>query len=226
MSMEKENSTNQSKKVPFYQSGWFTILLLIFFFPVGLYLMWRYKKFNMVARVIVSALFVFLMIPAIWGKSKDSGVTANSTKTAVETTTASVAKSEVETTTASESTTVVETTTAAVTTTTAETAVAQETQAKVTMGQKNALSKAGTYLSISAFSHSGLIEQLKFDQFSDEEATYAADNCGADWNEEAAKKANTYLSISSFSRDSLIDQLKFDGFTQEQAEYGVTAAGY
>ncbi|MBE5984662.1 MAG: hypothetical protein E7248_15360 [Paenibacillaceae bacterium] len=225
MSMENENATNQPKKVPFYQSGWFTILLLIFFFPVGLYLMWRYKKFNMVARVIVSALFVFLMIPAIFGKSKDSGVTANSTKTAVATTT-SVAKSEVETTTVPESTTVEEITTVADTTTTAETTVAQETQAKVTMGQKNALSKAGTYLSISAFSHSGLIEQLKFEQFSDEEATYAADNCGADWNEEAAKKANTYLSISSFSRDSLIDQLKFDGFTQEQAEYGVTAAGY
>lgn len=211
--MQNEEVTNQPKKVPFYQSGWFAILFLIFFFPVGLYLMWRYKKFNMVARVIVSTFFAFVMFSTIWGGSKDTDVAANSTKTTVEAT-ESVTKSDAETTSVSETTTI------------AETTAPQETPAKITMGQKNALSKAGTYLSISGFSYSGLIEQLKFEQFSDEEATYAADNCGADWNEEAAKKANTYLSISSFSRDSLIDQLKFDGFTQEQAEYAVTAAGY
>ena len=211
--MQNEEVTNQPKKVPFYQSGGFAILFLIFFFPVGLYLMWRYKKFNMVARVIVSTFFAFVMFSTIWGGSKDTDVAANSTKTTVEAT-ESVIKSDAETTSVSETTTI------------AETTAPQETPAKITMGQKNALSKAGTYLSISGFSYSGLIEQLKFEQFSDEEATYAADNCGADWNEEAAKKANTYLSISSFSRDSLIDQLKFDGFTQEQAEYAVTAAGY
>lgn len=223
--MQNEEVTNQLKKVPFYQSGWFTILFLIFFFPVGLYLMWRYKKFNMVARVIVSTFFAFVLFSTIWGGSKDTDVASNSTKTTVEAT-ESVTKSDVETTSVSETTIMEETNSKADTTTIAETTPPQETPAKITMGQKNALSKAGTYLSISAFSYSGLIEQLKFEQFSDEEATYAADNCGADWNEEAAKKANTYLSISSFSRDSLIDQLKFDGFTQEQAEYAVTAAGY
>lgn len=95
-----------------------------------------------------------------------------------------------------------------------------------TMGQKNALSSAKNYLSIMAFSHSGLIDQLKYDDFSTEDATYAADNCGADWNEQAAKSAKNYLDIMSFSRSGLIDQLKYDGFTQEQAEYGATAAGY
>jgi hypothetical protein len=212
--MQNEEVTNQPKKVPFYQSGWFTILFLIFFFPVGLYLMWRYKKFHMVARVIVSTFYAFVMFSTIWGGSKDSDVAANSAKATIEATT-SVSE-----------TTIMEETNSTADTTIAETTAPQETPAKITMGQKNALSKAGTYLSISGFSYSGLIEQLKFEQFSDEEATYAADNCGADWNEEAAKKANTYLSISSFSRDSLIDQLKFDGFTQEQAEYAVNAAGY
>lgn len=97
---------------------------------------------------------------------------------------------------------------------------------EMTMGQKNALSKAKDYLEYSAFSYSGLIEQLEFEGFSTEDATFAVDRCGADWNEQAAQKAQDYLDYSSFSRDSLIEQLEFEGFTAEQAEYGVTAVGY
>ena len=88
------------------------------------------------------------------------------------------------------------------------------------------MSKAKDYLEYSAFSYSGLIEQLEFEGFSTEDATFAVDRCGADWNEQAAKKAQDYLDYSSFSRDSLIEQLEFEGFTAEQAEYGVTAVGY
>lgn len=95
-----------------------------------------------------------------------------------------------------------------------------------TIGQRNALSKANQYLSIMAFSYSGLIDQLEYEGYTTEEATYGADNCGADWNEQAAKKAQQYIDLMSFSRQGLIDQLKFDGFTQSQAEYGVSAVGY
>ena len=102
----------------------------------------------------------------------------------------------------------------------------QEAQTTETMGQKNALSAAKNYLSFAAFSHSGLIKQLEFENYSTEDATYAANNCGADWNEQAAKSAENYLSFTSFSRSGLIDQLKFEGFTAEQAEYGVKAVGY
>jgi hypothetical protein len=64
-----------------------------------------------------------------------------------------------------------------------------------------------------------LIEQLEFEGYSHSEAVYAADNCGADWNEQAVKKAKQYLEHSSFSRSGLIDQLEFEGFTHSQAEY-------
>ena len=76
------------------------------------------------------------------------------------------------------------------------------------------------------FSYSGLIEQLEYEGYSTEDATYAADNCGADWNEQAALSAEDYLDIMSFSRDGLIEQLVYEGFTQEQAEYGASAVGY
>lgn len=102
----------------------------------------------------------------------------------------------------------------------------KETKASETMGQRNARAKAKSYLEITAFSYSGLITQLEFEGFSTEESTYAADNCGADWNEQAAKKAENYLSINSFSRSGLIEQLEFEGFSSDQAEYGVKAVGY
>jgi len=95
----------------------------------------------------------------------------------------------------------------------------------VTTSQRNALRRAKQYLDIMPFSYTGLIEQLEFEKHSHEDAVYAADNCGADWNKQAAKKAKEYLDIMAFSRDGLIEQLEFEGYTHEQAVYGVDQTG-
>ncbi len=100
------------------------------------------------------------------------------------------------------------------------------TEPAMTMGQKNALQTAGQYLDYSAFSYKGLVEQLEFEGYSNADAVWAVDRCGADWNEQAAKSAKSYLEYSSFSRQGLIDQLVFEGFSVEQASYGVSAVGY
>ena len=97
---------------------------------------------------------------------------------------------------------------------------------ELTMGQRNAVAKAKDYLSLTAFSRSGLAKQLEFEGFATADAEFAVDNISADWNVQAEKKAKEYLDLTSFSRDSLIQQLTFEGFTQEQAEHGATAAGY
>lgn len=94
-----------------------------------------------------------------------------------------------------------------------------------TVSQKNALNKAKSYLNYSAFSYTGLIEQLEYEGYSTEDATYGADNCGADWNAQAARKAKQYLDYSAFSHDGLVGQLEYEGFTPDQAEYGATAVG-
>jgi hypothetical protein len=94
-----------------------------------------------------------------------------------------------------------------------------------TVSQKNALSKAKEYLAYTSFSHDGLVAQLEYEKFSTADATYGADNVGADWNVQADKKAKEYMGYSSFSRGSLIDQLKYDKFTQAQAEYGANSVG-
>ena len=81
-------------------------------------------------------------------------------------------------------------------------------------------------MNYTAFSYSGLVEQLEFEGFSNSEAKFGADNCGANWKEQAAKKAKQYMDYSSFSKKGLIDQLEYEGFTSEQAEYGAKAVGY
>lgn len=92
-------------------------------------------------------------------------------------------------------------------------------------GTAGALAKAESYLKSSAFSYTGLIDQLEYHGFSNYEATYAANNCGADWNAQALRKAKSYLSSSAFSYTGLIDQLEYSGFTSSQAQYGADQCG-
>lgn len=111
--------------------------------------------------------------------------------------------------------------------TTDPTISSEETTPKieVTAGMKNALKSAQNYLSIIPFSYKRLVEQLEYEEYTHEEAVYAADNCNADWYEQAKKTAKSYLDIMGFSRAGLINQLEHDGFTHEQAVYGVEQNG-
>lgn len=86
-----------------------------------------------------------------------------------------------------------------------------------TTSQKNAYKSAKSYLGYSAFSYKGLIKQLEYEKYSTEDATWAADNCGADWYEQAVKQAKSYLDYSAFSHDGLIKQLEYEGFTTDEA---------
>lgn len=109
---------------------------------------------------------------------------------------------------------------------TVKNAKAAEEPKNETKGQENARESAENYLDLSPFSRSGLIKQLKFEGYSEKDATYGVDAQKADWNKQAAASAENYMEMSSFSRDGLIDQLKFEGFTQEQAEYAAKRNGY
>ena len=94
-----------------------------------------------------------------------------------------------------------------------------------TVSQDQAVEMAESYLRSQSFSRQGLIEQLEYEGFTNEEAKYAVDQISVDWNEQAAKKAESYLSSQSFSRQGLIEQLEYEGFTSEQAKYGVQSVG-
>ncbi len=74
----------------------------------------------------------------------------------------------------------------------------QPEEPTLTVSQENALGSAEDYLSYSAFSRSGLIEQLEYEGYSKKDATFAVDNVEVDWNEQAAKSAEQYLEYSNF----------------------------
>lgn len=102
---------------------------------------------------------------------------------------------------------------------------ASSPSSSMTVSQQNALRAAAQYLNVMPFSHDGLIEQLEFEGYSTEDASFAADNCGADWNRQAELMAQQYLDSMPFSHSGLVEQLVFEGFTQEQAEHGVASVG-
>lgn len=55
------DSTNT--KVPVRTKTWFVILMLIVFFPVGLWLMWAYKKnWNIIVKLLITAFFAYCFI--------------------------------------------------------------------------------------------------------------------------------------------------------------------
>ena len=62
----------------FYEKTWFTVLMLLLFFPVGLFLMWKYQKFNKGARIIISVFFGLLLVSNMFDESEDNqpGTTA------------------------------------------------------------------------------------------------------------------------------------------------------
>jgi uncharacterized protein YecT (DUF1311 family) len=97
--------------------------------------------------------------------------------------------------------------------------------------QKNAVRAAQSYLSISAFSRDGLIEQLSSQAgngFNINDATKAVDSMNVDWNQEAVKSAKQYLQLMGFSCNGLVQQLSSRAgakFTQQQATFGAQRAG-
>lgn len=50
-----------SDELPITSKPWFVTLFIIFFFPVGLYLMWKNKVYNNLSRIIITLFFVTLI---------------------------------------------------------------------------------------------------------------------------------------------------------------------
>lgn len=244
----------ENVKEAFWQKTWAIVLACIFIPPAGIALLWiNHRKGSQTVRIILTivlSIYMFIWFSAIFGGGSNSTKVTPQTATKTEVvaeksaTADKIATDKAATDKAAADKVAADKVAAdkaaadkaaadkvvadkaAADKVAADKAAAEAAKPQLTMGQKNAISKAKSYLGFSAFSHSGLISQLEYEGFSNEDSTYAADNCGTDWNEQAAKKAKSYLDMTSFSRDGLIDQLLYEGFTSEQAEYGATKVGY
>ena len=175
-----------------------------------------YKKW----WVIGIGIFFLIGFLGSMGDAAESGSTTTTTPAVAAATPTTEAPETTTTTVAAASTTTVApepTTTVAPRTT--------QPEPQFTRSEENAIQKAADYLDYTAFSRSGLIDQLEYEGFTTADATLGVDYPDTDWNEQAWKKAEDYLDYTAFSRSGLIDQLEFEGFTTEQATYGVDMSG-
>ena len=60
------------EKKKLYEKTWFIIVMLLFVFPVGLFLMWKYSSWNKVAKIIVTILIVLAAIVGFASPSDES----------------------------------------------------------------------------------------------------------------------------------------------------------
>ena len=67
-----------------YEKNWFIILMLVLFFPVGLFLMWKNAKWHKTVKIIISILFTAIVIFSN-GNEKSKNVETKDTNAEVET---------------------------------------------------------------------------------------------------------------------------------------------
>ena len=86
---------------------------------------------------------------------------------------------------------------------------------------ENAIESAEAYSNVFAYSKKELIEQLKYEGFSEDIAECAAKSINANWKENCVRSAYSYLEIISYSKKELIEQLDYVGFTPEEIDYAM-----
>ena len=67
-----------------YEKNWFIILMLVLFFPVGLFLMWKNAKWHKTVKIIISVLFAAIVIFSN-GSEESKNVETKDTNAEVET---------------------------------------------------------------------------------------------------------------------------------------------
>lgn len=189
------------KKEGVSHKTWFVILFLILFWPVGLILMWTRKKFPLAVRIIITLIIAAGLAAEGFFLYKygpamyEIYMYGDNNNITYETP---------DNDSGSQSG--------------SQTAAATENQQK-------ALDKANEYVDTLPLSHDGLIKQLEYDGYTTDVATYAADNCSANWNKEAKEMAEQYMDSTTYTYKDMVQQLETEGFTKDQAKFGAKAVG-
>lgn len=71
-----ENNLNpETPKPKWYEATWFTVLMLFIFAPVGIFLLWKYQKFNGFLRVVLTCIFGLVFIGVAFGDDAEKPAT-------------------------------------------------------------------------------------------------------------------------------------------------------
>jgi len=176
-------------------------ILLILFFPVGLFLLWKYTDYSTKTKVIITVVFMALVL----GRSSPTNTT-----TAKQVPTA-------------QSEAVKESSTKKVEQKKEEVQVPQE--------YKNALKKAELYGNTMHMSKAGIYRQLTSEygeKFTEKAAQYAISNVNVDYKKQALAKAKLYQKQQAMSQNAVYEQLISENgeqFTKEEAQYAISNLG-
>ena len=102
------------------------------------------------------------------------------------------------------------------------TPIPQEEESQLTFRRETALAAARYRIDSGGLSKRALIQHMTAGGLSRADATFAANNVGADWKKEAVEQARDRLDEVEYSKGSLIAHLESDGFTRAQAKYAVS----
>lgn len=185
---------------------WFIILFLILFWPLGLFFMWRAKKFSKAARVIITVIISLLFVLSLVGAIASAAWMVNSGAydEIMEMEEDHLYEDDYDY--------------------DYDSGISSDSDALV--DGRTATEAAESYLNALNFSREGLIEQLEYEGYSNSDATAAVESLAINWNEQAAGSARNYLDVfPDMSRSEMIEQLEYEGYTHSQAVYGADAAG-
>lgn len=245
------NKSSIETKSKLYEQNWFMWIMLIFFAPVGIFLMWKFhpemkNNTKKVLTIVFAIFFIMIMVSANNENNENSDSTNQySTNKKIEVTVidfSTMEKSNVENwcrenkvncKITDEYSDTIEKGLFISQSINANTTIYEGEKINIiyslgkkpTNGEVNALRKAESYSKTMNMSRQGIYNQLtsSIEGFSDEEAQYAIDNVKADWDKNALEKAKSYQQTMSMSKNAIYNQLtsSIEGFTNEEAQYAI-----
>ena len=215
----------QQESTSWYKQEWFIVLTLIFIFPLGLFVMWRFSKWPSIAKTIITVVISVIVLASVtyYGNLKMAvPTTSNSNNETKETTDTSVNDKDEENHKAS-----VKETNGKYQEWYDEVTKGAKEEKSATRLQKAALETAKSYsddLNMSKEKIYDILTSEVGEKFSKEDAKFAIDHLNADYNKNALETAKSYAKDMHMSNDAIYDILKSpDGekFTEFEAKYAI-----
>lgn len=217
----------QQKSTSWYKQEWFIVLTLIFIFPLGLFVMWRYSKWPSIAKTIVT---VAIVVIALSGTTYVGNLKTNNHETQP---TVKIDNETEDTANNTENINYDDSSTDKEindkyqkddNTTNKEN---DATSVEGTRLEKAALEKAKTYSKDLHMSKQGIYDQLTSEygeKFNKEDAQFAIDHLDANYEKNALEKAKSYAKDMHMSNDAIYDILVSEygeKFTDSEAKYAI-----
>ena len=215
----------QQESTSWYKQEWFIVLTLIFIFPLGLFVMWRFSKWPSIAKTIITVVISVIVLASVtyYGNLKMAvPITSNSNNATKETADTSVNDKDEENHKAS-----VKETNGKYQEWYDEVTKGAKEEKSATRLQKAALETAKSYsddLNMSKEKIYDILTSEVGEKFSKEDAKFAIDHLNADYNKNALETAKSYAKDMHMSNDAIYDILKSpDGekFTEFEAKYAI-----